>query len=266
MAKHLAHDYSVLMIVWLRLAVGSTIVAAHVVPKFGARVLLPHAPLLQIGRGLSSLLAMALLYRGFRSLPLAECTAIVFIAPVLANILSALFLKETGNRFSWLAAALSFVGVLIIARPGSSLYTWQALFPIGGAIALASQIALTRALDTYDDPRVTAFFGPFLGCGLLAFVLPVYWRTPDGAIDTAMFAAIGCIAAAAQILHVLAYRFGTTHEVAPFTYISVPMSIALGWWIFDASPDAGSLLGASLIVFSGLAMLRGFRPPAVTAP
>ena len=157
MAKHLAHDYSVLMIVWLRLAVGSTIVAAHVVPKFGARVLLPHAPLLQIGRGLSSLLAMALLYRGFRSLPLAECTAIVFIAPVLANILSALFLKETGNRFSWLAAALSFVGVLIIARPGSSLYTWQALFPIGGAIALASQIALTRARHLRRPTRHRVF-------------------------------------------------------------------------------------------------------------
>jgi len=71
----------------------------------------------------------------------------------------------------------------------------------------------------------------------------------------ALFLGIGLLAAVAQVLQTLAYRYGSTHRVAPFSYAALVVSIGIGWLVFGAVPDAWSLLGMSIIAAAGLAMV-----------
>src|SRR6185503_18637824 len=166
-----------------------------------------------------------MVFLGFRAMPLAECLAIVSIAPVLSNLFSRIWLDEPGDAFSWAAALASFAGVLIIARPGLGVFALDALYPLAGAVGLASFLTITRAVSGRDDPRVTAFFGAFVAFVVFSAAIPAYWIAPANMAHLAMFAGVGLLAAGAQILQTLSYRYGTTHQVAPFTYASLVVSI-----------------------------------------
>ena len=120
-------------------------------------------------------------------------------------------------RFSWAMALASFVGVLVIARPGFGVFAFDAIYPLVGAVGLAAFLTLTRAVSR-DDPRVTAF-RPVGG------VYPVFHRHA-GELGGAQRAPrtshclppSACWPQGAQVLQTLAYRHGSTHRIAPYSY------------------------------------------------
>lgn len=237
MVKHLVADYPIVMVAWARMGLIAVILGVGGGAQIGARMVKPVALRLQGLRGVSAVLGTLFVFLGFRIMPLAECLAIVSVAPVLANLLSRRWLDEPGDAFSWMAGLASFIGVLIIVRPGSDVLALAAVYPLLGALALASFLTLTRAVSGRDDPRVTAFFGPLIAFGVFSVVMPFNWVTPKSLPDIALFCAIGLLAAAAQVLQTLAYRHGTIHQVAPFSYASLGVSIAVGWYVFCDVPD-----------------------------
>jgi drug/metabolite transporter (DMT)-like permease len=254
MAKLLVADYPIVMIAWVRMAVISLVLGVIGGAQVGAaRMLRPVAWRLQVLRGAAAVLGTVMVFLGFRYMPLAECLAIVFIAPVLANLFSRLWLNEAGDPFSWFAALASFAGVLIIARPGFGVFALEALYPVAGAVGLAAFITLTRAVSGRDAQPVTAFFGPFVAFLIFSTVVWIYWETPKSAAHLAMFLGIGLIGAAAQILQTVAFRIGTTHQLAPFNYASLVVSIGVGWAVFHAVPDGWSILGMAIIAAAGVA-------------
>jgi len=253
MAKTLVVDYPIAMVAWARMAVMSLALGIAGGAQIGARVLRPVAWRLQVLRGAAAVLGTVMVFLGFRAMPLAECLAIVFIAPVLANLFSRLWLNEPGDAFSWLAAIASFVGVLVIARPGLGVFALDALYPLAGSVGLAAFMTLTRAVSARDDPRVTAFFGPFIALLIFSIVIGVYWEPPKSLAHAAMFVGVGLIGAVAQILTTIAYRIGTTHQLAPFNYASLVASIGAGWLVFRAVPDGWSILGMAIIAAAGVA-------------
>jgi drug/metabolite transporter (DMT)-like permease len=255
MVKWLVRDYSIVMVAWARFGLISIVLGGIGGAQFGAAILKPVARRLQILRGLAAVLGTVMAFLGFRALPLAECTAIIFLAPVLANLFSQYWLKERGDAFSWIAALASFGGVVAIARPGSALFTPAAAYPLIGAVGLAMFMALTRAVSAHDHPRITAFFGPFVSFIVFSLAMPFFWTTPQKWSDIAMFVAIGVLAAGAQILQTLSYRHGSTHQVAPFGYTSLVFAIVLGWAVFGAVPDAWAIAGMAVIAVAGLAMI-----------
>lgn len=177
MVKILVQDYSVVMVAWVRMGLSALFLGTLAARKTGLAVFRPLAWRLQILRGLSAVLGTGMVFLGFRVLPLAECLAIVFLAPVLANLMSRYVLHERGSALSWWLALLSFVGVLVIARPGSALFSWNALLPFMGAMGLATFLTLTRAVAPHDDPAVTAFFEPFFLDGSCLEISQTYGLT-----------------------------------------------------------------------------------------
>jgi drug/metabolite transporter (DMT)-like permease len=258
MVKWLVVDYPIVMVAWVRMGLIVIVLGVISGSQIGTRILRPVAWRLQLLRGVSAVLGTVMVFLGFRAMPLAECLAIVSIAPVLANLFSRLWLDEPGDAFSWTAALASFAGVLIIARPGLGIFALDALYPVAGAVGLASFLAITRAVSGRDDPRVTAFFGPFVAFAIFSAAIPAYWVAPKSMAHFALFAGVGVLAAGAQVLQTLSYKYGTTHQVAPFTYASLVVSIGVGWLVFHAVPDGWSILGMSIIVAAGVAsVLRG---------
>jgi drug/metabolite transporter (DMT)-like permease len=253
MVKVLVVDYPVAMLAWARMGMITLVLGAIGGVQIGARLFRPVAWRLQVLRGAAAVLGTGMAFLGFRAMPLAECLAIIFIAPVLANLFSRLWLDEPGDAFSWIAALASFAGVLVIARPGLGVFSFDALYPLAAAVGLAAFYTLTRAVSGRDDARVTAFFGPFVAFLAFSVVIAAHWETPRSAAHLAMFVAVGVIAAAAQVLQTVAYRHGTTHQLAPFGYVSLVVSIGVGWAVFQAVPDGWSLLGMAIIAAAGVA-------------
>jgi len=255
MVKLLVADYPVIMVAWVRMGLIAVVLGVVGGSQIGLRMLRPIAWRLQILRGASAVLGTVMVFLGFRAMPLAECLAIVSIAPVLANLLSQLWLDEPGDPFSWVTALASFLGVLVIARPGFGVFAVDALYPLAGAVGLAGFLTLTRAVSTRDDPRVTAFFGPLVAFLVFSTAIPTSWMIPKTPAHIALFLGIGLLAAAAQVLQTLAYRYGSTHRIAPFSYAALVVSIGVGWLVFRAVPDAWSVLGMSIIAAAGVAMV-----------
>jgi drug/metabolite transporter (DMT)-like permease len=255
MVKWLVVDYPVVMIAWVRMGVIAGVLGVIGGSQIGIRMLRPAAWRLQILRGAFAVLGTVMVFLGFRAMPLAECLAIVSIAPVLANLFSRFWLDEPGDAFSWAAALASFVGVLVIARPGFGVFAFDAVYPLVGAVGLAGFLTLTRAVSHRDDPRVTAFFGPLVAFLMFSTAISAHWVSPKSAADLALFLGVGLLAAGAQIFQTLAYRHGSTHRIAPFSYAALVVSIALGWLVFRAVPDAWSIVGMSIIAAAGVAMV-----------
>jgi drug/metabolite transporter (DMT)-like permease len=139
--------------------------------------------------------------------------------------------------------------------PGFGVFAYDAIYPLVGAVGLAGYLTLTRAVSRHDDPRVTAFFGPLVAFILFSTAMPAKWVAPKSATHLALFAAIGLLAAGAQVLQTLAYRHGSTHRIAPYSYASLVVSIVVGWLVFRAVPDAWSILGMGIIAAAGVAMV-----------
>jgi len=255
MVKLLVADYPVVMVAWVRMGLIAVVLGFVGGSQIGIRVLRPTGWRLQILRGASAVLGTVMVFLGFRAMPLAECLAIVSIAPVLANLFSRFWLDEPGDAFSWVTAFASFVGVLVIARPGFGVFAFDAIYPLIGAVGLAGFLTLTRAVSSHDDPRVTAFFGPFVAFLMFSTAMPANWVTPKSATHLALFLGIGLLAAGAQVLQTLAYRHGSTHRIAPFSYAALVVSIGVGWLVFRAVPDAWSIFGMSIIAAAGVAMV-----------
>ena len=255
MVKWLVADYPVVMVAWARMGVIAVVLGVAGGSQIGLRMLRPTAWRLQVVRGASAVLGTVMVFLGFRFMPLAECLAIVSIAPVLANLFSRFWLDERGDATSWATALASLVGVLVIARPGFGIFAFDAIYPLVGAVGLAGFLTLTRAVSHRDDPRVTAFFGPLVAFLMFSTAVPTHWVSPKSAAHLALFLGIGLLAAVAQVLQTLAYRYGSTHRVAPFSYAALVVSIGIGWLVFGAVPDAWSLLGMSIIAAAGLAMV-----------
>jgi drug/metabolite transporter (DMT)-like permease len=255
MVKILVQDYSVVMLAWVRMGLSALFLGSLAFRKEGLLGLRPVALRLQTLRGVAAVMGTSFVFLGFRVMPLAECLAIVFLAPVLANLMSRFVLKEPGSALSWWVALISFAGVLVIARPGGELFSWNALLPLTGAFGLALFLTLTRAVAAHDRPGTTAFFGPFVAFLVFSLALPFFWKAPYSWRDAVMFLAIGILAAAAQFVQTIAYRMGTTHQVAPFSYLSLVFAVALGWAVFGDIPDTWSYVGMGMITAAGLLLV-----------
>lgn len=253
-AKWLVMEYPVAMVSWARMGFITLILGTVGTAQLGPRLVRPNAWRLQVLRGFSSVVGTSAAFLGYRLMPLAECLAIIMVAPVLANLLSHWWLDEPGDSRSWFAAAASFAGVLVIVRPGLGVFSWEVVCPVVCACSLAFFQASTRALGGRDDTRVTAFFGPAVAFCVFSLAMPFNWVTPRSWFDAGLFVALGVIVAGVQVLQTRAYRYGTTHVIAPFTYVCIVVTTGVGWVVFDVVPDGWSFVGMAVIAGAGVAM------------
>ena len=91
-------------------------------------------PKLQISRSVLSIIESGCFVLSFRYLSLADAHSIASLTPVIVVALSAIILKEKVNLKTWIAIFIGFVGVLIIMRPGLSIFDPKSSDPIGSCI------------------------------------------------------------------------------------------------------------------------------------
>jgi len=230
----------------------TVLMTALFVPRMGQRVFRTLRPWPQLLRGLSLVSVSLLFINGLHFIPLAEATAVIFLTPVLVTVASAL-LGERINPSQWIAVGFGLLGVLIIVRPGSALFTPAALLPLGAALSFTVYQLITRRLAGTDHPVTSNYLTSLVGCVALSVLVIFNWRTPT-LHDALLMGALGGMAMLGHLLLTNAFRFASAATLAPFTYSQIVFAGVVGYLAFDHAPDAGALLGMAVIIASGLCM------------
>ena len=272
MIKTLSGDYPLHQIVFIRALVALIVILGLFMPLEGGYHNLRTARWkLHVFRGGCVVVANMSFFVGVAALPLAEATAIFFVAPLFITALSVPFLGEKVGVRRWLSVLVGLVGVVIVIRPGSEVFQYAALAPVLAAFAYAFMQITARKLGGTERASTMAFYvqatfvlvcatsGLTLGDGHLAegvdsptllFLLRA-WTVPSQ-FDGGVMLAVGVLSAFGSYLISQGYRLAEATTAAPFEYIVLPMAIMWGVIVFDDWPDTIALLGILLIVASGL--------------
>lgn len=257
LVKSLVVVYPVLLVAWWRFAVMSAVLLGVGARRSGWQQFRSRAPWLQAARALLMVAATAGFYAGLNVLPLAECTAIMFLAPALSVLMAYVVLHERPGAWGWAAIAASLLGVFAVIRPGSRMFDVSALYVVGAALAYAGFSLLTRVLARHDAAHVTTLWSALGALLLFSITLPQVWMPIQRAFDLHLLLAVGLLGTVGQLLFSRAFRHAGPHVIAPISYLSLLVALALGWLGFGEVPDGWSFLGMSLIAAAALAVATG---------
>ena len=258
MAKRLGQSLPAVEVAWLRYLAFLALVLLPLARRGGSRLVASRAPWLQVLRGLGVVGSAVFFIMALQRLPMAEATAINFVSPVFVTVLSVFFLAERVGWRRWSAIAVGLVGMLLIVRPGSALFSAAALLPVVSSASWACAIVVTRRMGTLDRPETTLLWTAAVGFVVLTLLLPlVVLLRGDGlampdAGQWGLGLLIGLVSSVAQWLVVLAFRAAPATVLAPFSYTQLLTSGLLGLVVFGNAPDGWTLLGAAVIAASGL--------------
>ena len=185
--------------------------------------------------------------------PLSSATAILQIAPLLVTIGAVIFFKEKVGWRRWTAVFIGFIGVLLIVRPGFEGFMPASIFALLGSVFLAARDLATRAMQV-KLPSVTIALYAFIAFGIsgiliIPFNSPMVLPTSNQIIYFIGASAFGVIA---YYSLVISSRIGEMSVISPFRYSRIVFAMLLAIIILDENPDGLTLIGASIVVASGL--------------
>ncbi|KTC30507.1 DMT family transporter [Pseudomonas sp. L5B5] len=254
LSKYLSAFYPIVMVVWARYVVHTLLMLVVFVPRSGfSAVVRTKRPGLQLLRALCMIGTSLLFTTGLRYIPLAEATAVNFLAPLLVTALSVPFLGERVSRAQWLAVLVGFVGVLIVVRPGGSLFTPAILLPLGSALCFGFYQLLTRKLSGVDSPTTSNFLIGIINSLIMSALLPFFWSTPS-LVHGLFMIGLGACGMFGHLLLTQAFRHAAPAMLAPFSYGQILFAGMYGYLIFGHTPDSYGLVGIAVICLSGLAV------------
>jgi drug/metabolite transporter (DMT)-like permease len=249
-AKYLTAGLPIIEITWIRYMVflGMASVLARRAP-IGA--LWPRTPALQICRGLCVVGSSVLFIYGIRQMTMAQATTISFLSPLLITILSIPLLGEVVGIRRWAAVLAGLIGMLVVVRPGTNGFEPAALFGVASATCWSMALIITRKMSGTDHPSTTVLWSACVGTVILSVLLPfeAVWPTWPQLGLTLM---LGVLASVGQWITVLAHRHAPASLLAPFAYVQLPWVVLTGYLVFGHLPDRWTLVGAAIIIASGL--------------
>jgi drug/metabolite transporter (DMT)-like permease len=195
------------------------------------------------------------IFWSYPHLPLADVYAILFAAPLIVTALSVPLLDERVGWRRWTAVVVGFAGVLVILDPSGGMIAWPALVALFGAVGHAFNMLIIRKIGTRDEPvEAIGVVGNGLTLLIAPFTLPWVWLTPSPG-ELVIAASAGTVAGAAFLLLAAAFRTAPAALIAPFQYSQMIYGIAVGWLLFADRPSVRMLVGAAIIIASGLYVL-----------
>jgi drug/metabolite transporter (DMT)-like permease len=191
--------------------------------------------------------------------PLSTVSAVLQAMPLAVTLGAALFMGETVGWRRWAAIAVGFAGVLVVIRPGLEGFRPEATWVLVTVAALALRDLATRALPKNCTTAQVSCWG-LMSVGVLGAVMMVPGGAviPDHGQIGVLFGAL-VFGTAGYWAVVAASRTGEVSVVSPFRYARLLFAILIGAFVFDEIPDALTLIGAVLIIGSGLYALARER-------
>lgn len=202
-------------------------------------------------RSLTGVIGNLCIIYAFTHIPLAEAYSIAFLAPIFVVALSRMFLHEEVTWQRWLFLAASFIGVLLVVRPGFRDLQIGHLAAFGAA--LMGGITTTTLRKVAPVEKRVSLLGLPLGYIVLVngiLMLPAFhWPTAE---EFAMLLLIGGLGGTGNIVFIAATRRSPISQIAPAQYSQIVWAIVFGAMFFHEWPDAIAYCGLVVVAFGGI--------------
>lgn len=209
----------------------------------------------------STLLLLSTLFNflALRHLRLDQSVTIQFLAPLTVALLAGPILGEWVGWRRFVAILVGFAGILVAIRPGAGTFEPAFILAFLCMLSYAAFMIVTRMLAGQDSAETTLFYSLLVGTYFTAPFAIVDWVWPQDRVTMLVMLMIGIWGAIGHYLFIVAYRFAPASTLAPFTYASLITHTTLGILIFGQYPDHYTLIGAAVVIASGLYLLHRER-------
>ncbi|MEL6807211.1 MAG: DMT family transporter [Pseudomonadota bacterium] len=276
MIKQLSGDYPLHQIVFARSGIGILLTLLIVQYEGGWRILRTPNPWLHAIRGLLIVIANMTYFVALAVLPLADVTALFFVAPLFITLLSIPLLGEKVGPMRLGAVAVGFAGVVVMQRPWADTGDLEVsrivlLLPVVSALTYALNQVMTRKLGVTSKASAMAVYiqAAFIVVSLGFFAVAGDGRLAEGVTNPSMlfllrawvwppvddmwvFLGLGINVAIIGYCLSQSYRIADAATVAPFEYIGLPLAVFWGFVIFGELPVFEVWVGIFLILGAGL--------------
>ena len=192
---------------------------------------------------------------GLSLLPITDAIAIAFVAPILTTILGVIILREAVSWKRWAAIFVGFFGVIIILQPTSDAFKIAAIAPMGAAAFGAARDVITRAISGLEN-SLSILFTSMLMITIAGFLTyPLGWSAVKPS-HMWIFITSSLLVGLAQYLMIEAFRLGEVALISPFKYSSLLWATLIGLVIWNDLPSKHVVLGAFILILSGIYLLR----------
>lgn len=193
-----------------------------------------------------------------RVMPLADVSALLFLAPLMMTAMAPAFLGESVGWRRWSAVLVGFAGMIVMLRPSADGLYWLALLPAASALTSAFRDLLTRRISAQDSTWATLFYSTAAVFVASTLTLPFAWQTPTWS-DMAFLVLGGVLQLVAHFFMIEMFRFIEVSAVAPFKYLGLVWAALSGFVFFGEVPDIWTAVGAALIIGGGLYIINRER-------
>jgi len=246
--RFLSFEMDPMMIFFFRMVLAQMLMLPWLF-KYGIRVLRTQRLKMHALRAVFTCGAMISSFYAWSMVPLADVTALSFLAPIFATAGAALILGETVRARRWVATFIGFVGAMIILRPGMVSMDpghWLALVFAG---CMACTILVVKSLSRTEDPiKVVFYVGLFITPVSLILALPV-WQIPPPHLWI-WIAFLGPSAVIGHVTFVKALGCADASAILPFDFLRLPFAVLFGWLVFGEIADIWTWAGAAVIFAS----------------
>ncbi len=190
-------------------------------------------------------------FYAFTVLPLAQTYAILFASPLLITILSIPILGEKVRLRRWMAVIVGLGGVLIVLRPGTTELSLGHLAAMVASVGSALASIIVRKVGSAERAEVLVLYPMLANFVVMGAAMPFVY-VPMPVEHLALLLGMALLGFTASIVIILAYRAGEAVIVAPMQYSQILWAIFFGTLLFNETPDLVTLLGAGVIIASGI--------------
>jgi len=206
---------------------------------------------LQILRGVLLFASTLMNFVALQYLRLDQTSAIFFSNPLWVCALSPFLLGERIGPRRWAAVIVGFLGVMLIIRPGADGFHWAMLLSVTVAILTALYQIITRRIGGRDPALVSLLLPSIVGTALAMPLGIINWHVPAWGLVGLMLL-MGFAGGVGHHLLIKAHTMAPAPTLAPFIYTQIIWMIIVGYVVFGDVPDIHTLIGASIVVCSGL--------------
>ncbi len=249
------HAYAVAQVGFLRYVIGVVIAAGIAWKAGGLQTLHTSRPL---GHGLRAVLnlgTMITFYYALKLLPLADCFAVAYAAPLFVTALSVPLLKEKVGPRRWAAVLIGFAGVMFMLQPSGAGVNTGSLLALSSAFLYALTLITSRQLSTTERSHTILFYYSCVVIVVLGAFMPWEWETPTPE-HWLLFIVSGIAGSFGQFFLNQAFRYAEASLIAPLDYTGMVWAILFGFWVWGDVPTWIVLAGAAVVICSSLYIVR----------
>lgn len=216
-------------------------------------------------RTLAEVAATAAFLIALMHMPLANLSAIMQSLPLAVTLAAVVFLKEPVGWRRLTAIAVGFVGMLIVIRPGGGAFDQWSLLGLASVACVVLRDLVTRRFSR-DMPSVVPAVWASGAVTLMGGVgMVLYGAVPPSPVNLLQTFGAALFLIVGYMMAIMTMRIGDLGLVAPFRYTSLIWAVLLGWLLFGTLPDFWTVVGAAIVVASGLYMLLRQRKLRMSA-